>query len=52
MVSELAVRFGRDVRPQLATLVLFRVVTGSEHVIRKSWKHVSRQLLVETLLLC
>ncbi|KAK4146703.1 uncharacterized protein C8A04DRAFT_34608 [Dichotomopilus funicola] len=42
MVSELAVRFGRDVRPQLATLVLFRVVTGSEHVIRKSWKHVIR----------
>jgi brefeldin A-resistance guanine nucleotide exchange factor 1 len=41
MVSELAVRFGRDVRPQLATLVLFRVVTGSEHVIRKSWKYVS-----------
>ena len=41
MVSELAVKFGRDVRPQLATLVLFRVVTGSEHVIRKSWKHVS-----------
>jgi brefeldin A-resistance guanine nucleotide exchange factor 1 len=41
MVSELAVRFGRDVRPQLATLVLFRVVTGSEHVIKKSWKHVS-----------
>ncbi|KAL2135878.1 hypothetical protein VTI74DRAFT_6477 [Chaetomium olivicolor] len=42
MVSELAVKFGRDVRPQLATLVLFRVVTGSEHVIRKSWKHVIR----------
>lgn len=41
MVSELAVKFGRDVRPQLATLVLFRVVTGSEHVIKKSWKHVS-----------
>lgn len=40
MVSELAVKFGRDVRPQLATLVLFRVVTGSEHVIHKSWKHV------------
>ncbi|KAL1841846.1 hypothetical protein VTJ49DRAFT_6523 [Mycothermus thermophilus] len=34
MVSELAVRFGRDLRQQLATLVLFRVVTGSEHVIR------------------
>lgn len=42
MVSELAVKFGRDVRPQLATLVLFRVVTGSEHVIRKSWKHIIR----------
>jgi brefeldin A-resistance guanine nucleotide exchange factor 1 len=41
MVSELAVKFGRDVRPQLATLVLFRVITGSEHVIKKSWKHVS-----------
>jgi len=41
MVSELAVRFGRDVRPQLATLVLFRVITGSEHVIKTSWKHVS-----------
>ncbi|KXX77119.1 ARF guanine-nucleotide exchange factor 2 [Madurella mycetomatis] len=42
MVSELAVKFGRDVRPQLATLVLFRVVTGSEHVIDKSWKHIIR----------
>ncbi|KAK0745136.1 hypothetical protein B0T21DRAFT_381192 [Apiosordaria backusii] len=42
MVSELAVKFGRDVRPQLATLVLFRVVTGSEHVIKKSWKHIIR----------
>ncbi|KAL2023967.1 hypothetical protein VTK56DRAFT_202 [Thermocarpiscus australiensis] len=42
MVSELAVKFGRDVRPQLATLVLFRVITGSEHVIRKSWKHIIR----------
>ncbi|KAK0722283.1 hypothetical protein B0T26DRAFT_641174 [Lasiosphaeria miniovina] len=42
MVSELAVKFGRDVRPQLATLVLFRVVTGSEHAIQKSWKHIIR----------
>ncbi|KAK0629927.1 hypothetical protein B0T17DRAFT_491256 [Bombardia bombarda] len=42
MVSELAVKFGRDVRPQLATLVLFRVVTGSEHVIKNSWKHIIR----------
>ncbi|AEO55173.1 hypothetical protein MYCTH_2298717 [Thermothelomyces thermophilus ATCC 42464] len=42
MVSELAVRFGRDLRPQLATLVLFRVITGSEHVIKKSWKYIIR----------
>ncbi|KAK3398501.1 hypothetical protein B0T20DRAFT_411273 [Sordaria brevicollis] len=42
MVSELAVKFGRDVRPQLATLVLFRVVTGSEHIIRNSWKYIVR----------
>ncbi|CEJ95123.1 Putative Cytohesin-2 [[Torrubiella] hemipterigena] len=42
MVSELAVKLGRDFRAQLATLVLFRVVTGSEHLIKKSWKHVSR----------
>lgn len=41
MVSELAVKLGRDFRAQLATLVLFRVVTGSEHLIRSSWKHVS-----------
>lgn len=41
MVSELAVKLGRDFRAQLATLVLFRVVTGNEGLIHKSWKHVS-----------
>lgn len=41
MVSELAVKLGRDFRAQLATLVLFRVVTQNEHVIRKSWGYVS-----------
>ena len=41
MVSELAVKLGRDFRAQLATLVLFRVVTGSEPLIQRSWKHVS-----------
>jgi len=41
MVSELAVKFGQDLRPQLALLVLFRVVAGSEHVIKKSWQYVS-----------
>jgi golgi-specific brefeldin A-resistance guanine nucleotide exchange factor 1 len=44
MVSELAVKLGRDFRAQLATLVLFRVVTGSESLISKSWKHVSTSL--------
>lgn len=41
MVSELAVRIGRDFRTQLALLVLFRVVTSKEHIIRKGWKDVS-----------
>lgn len=41
MVSELAVKFGRDFKAQLATVVLFRVVTGNEVVIGASWKHVS-----------
>ncbi|EGX95734.1 cytohesin-2 [Cordyceps militaris CM01] len=42
MVSELAVKLGRDFRAQLATLVLFRVVTGSEHIIQNGWKHIIR----------
>ncbi|KLU85946.1 pattern formation protein EMB30 [Magnaporthiopsis poae ATCC 64411] len=42
MVSELAVKLGRDFRAQLATLVLFRVVRENEHVVRKSWKYVIR----------
>lgn len=42
MVSELAVKLGRDFRAQLATLVLFRVVTSNEHVIRKGWSHIIR----------
>lgn len=41
MVSELAVKFGRDFKAQLATVVLFRVITGSEAVISSGWKHVS-----------
>ncbi|KAG5981365.1 hypothetical protein E4U55_003007 [Claviceps digitariae] len=42
MVSELAVKLGRDFRAQLATLVLFRVVTGNEALIRGGWKQVTR----------
>jgi brefeldin A-resistance guanine nucleotide exchange factor 1 len=42
MVSELAVKLGRNFRAQLATLVLFRVVTGNEAHIDKSWNQVIR----------
>ncbi|RDW80746.1 Sec7 [Coleophoma crateriformis] len=42
MVSELAVKFGRDFKAQLATVVLFRVVTGNEAIIKNSWKYVVR----------
>ncbi|KAI9815369.1 MAG: GDP/GTP exchange factor for ARF [Thelocarpon impressellum] len=42
MVSELAVRFGRDFKAQLATVVLFRVVSGNEAIVRDGWKHIVR----------
>ncbi|KAI9053152.1 hypothetical protein LZ554_003418 [Drepanopeziza brunnea f. sp. 'monogermtubi'] len=42
MVSELAVKFGRDFKAQLATVVLFRVITNSEAIISDSWKHIVR----------
>lgn len=45
MVSELAVKLGRDFKAQLATLVLFRVVTGSEVAIREGWQYVSISFL-------
>lgn len=41
MVSETAVRFGRDGRAQLATVVLFQVIKGNEESIRDGWNHVS-----------
>ena len=41
MVSELAVKLGSDLKGQLATLVLFSVVKGSEHMIQDGWRHVS-----------
>ncbi|KAE8146240.1 hypothetical protein BDV25DRAFT_54439 [Aspergillus avenaceus] len=44
MVSELAVKFGRDFRAQLATVVLFRVLAGNEATAQRSWEHVVRIL--------
>ncbi|KAI9821685.1 MAG: GDP/GTP exchange factor for ARF [Pycnora praestabilis] len=42
MVSELAVKFGRDYKAQLATVVLFGVVTGNESIVRDGWQHIVR----------
>ncbi|KAI1435362.1 Sec7-domain-containing protein [Xylaria sp. CBS 124048] len=53
MVSELAVKLGRDFKAQLATLVLFRVVKGSEHMIKSGWEHIIRiwlKLFVNSLI--
>ena len=41
MVSETAVRFGRDFKAQLATVVLFRLIVGNESAMRDGWSHVS-----------
>ena len=41
MVSELAVKFGRDYKAQLACAVLFRLLPGKEHSVDDGWKHVS-----------
>lgn len=40
MVSELAVKFGRDFKAQLACIVLFGIIAGKESVIKSGWKHV------------
>ncbi|GBF64827.1 hypothetical protein TMEN_7543 [Trichophyton mentagrophytes] len=41
MVSELAVRLGRDFRAQLATAVLFRVIVGNEAIIQQNgWERI------------
>ncbi|PYH96295.1 Sec7 domain protein [Aspergillus ellipticus CBS 707.79] len=44
MVSELAVKFGRDFRAQLAAVVLFRVLANNEAAVQQSWTHVIRIL--------
>lgn len=44
MLSELAVKFGRDYKAQLACTVLFRhLLPGKEHCIREGWKYVGSQ---------
>jgi len=40
MVSETAVRFGRNDRAQLATTTLFQVIDGNEAAIRDGWTYV------------
>ena len=54
MVSELAVRFGREYKAQLATIVLFRgVIAGNEAGIAESWKDIVliwKKLFVNSLL--
>ncbi|KAL2885680.1 Sec7 domain-containing protein [Ceratocystis lukuohia] len=40
MVSELAVKLGRDFRAQLASLVLFRVVNGNEALVQRGWSYI------------
>ena len=51
MLSELAVKFGRDYKAQLACSVLFRhILPRKEHAIRHGWKHVSDALFSEVTL--
>ena len=53
MVSELAVKFGRDYRAQLATVVLFRILAGNEGIVDESWPQLVRifmNLFVNSLL--
>jgi golgi-specific brefeldin A-resistance guanine nucleotide exchange factor 1 len=44
IVSELAVRYGREYKPQLATVLLFRILNGHEDAIHESWVHIIRIL--------
>jgi len=44
MVSELAVRLGRDFRAQLSTVLLFRSLSGHESAVGESWIYIVRIL--------
>ncbi|KAK9453145.1 hypothetical protein V1511DRAFT_513092 [Dipodascopsis uninucleata] len=39
-VSDLSVRFGRNYKAQLATIVLFRVVRGNEDSVKSGWREI------------
>ena len=52
MVSELAVRFGRDFKAQLASVVLFGIISGKEAKIKTGWKHVSQRTSFYLRVLC
>ena len=44
MVSELAVRLGRDFRAQLSTVLLFKTLAGHENAVGETWIYVVRIL--------
>lgn len=44
MVSELAVRLGRDFRAQLSTVLLFRILSGRENAVGETWIYIVRIL--------
>ena len=53
MVSETAVRLGRDFRAQLSTVLLFRILAGHENAVGETWIYIVRilrNLFVNSLL--
>ena len=44
MVSEMAVRLGRDFRAQLSTVLLFRILKGHENAVGETWIYIVRIL--------
>ncbi|KAL2436848.1 ARF guanine-nucleotide exchange factor 1 [Exophiala dermatitidis] len=53
MVSELAVRLGRDFRAQLATVLLFRILSNRETAVGDTWSYlvrILRNLFVNSLI--
>lgn len=44
MVSEMAVRLGRDFKAQLSTVLLFRMLSGNEDAVSGTWIYIVRIL--------